>query len=361
MGRLFPKLSTLQWASHSSQAALHMRLFFGLSLQKLFVHSVGNHEKIFQSSLTYPSRSSPDLEALSIPFFPIAHTTIMDSLSLLGYISMDANASDMLPSRSLSPPQEGALHLARLKDMVLTGKDHGSASIHCAPLLRVFTLHLETLRVRNIADMLTAAGRRAFCETISRVMAPQTLKVLDLFDARTVPGAEPFDLQDLRPILAFVNLEDIKLSVSVDVSFDDSWLAGCATSCPRLRKLRITGFPPTATDVVLPTLEGVAILVRHCPRLDDLAIDFDASFPGLLLVDDVPAHGSCNTAIDTIDVRYSRISSPFVVAAILSQLFPNLRRITRKRHEEYELRWRQVEEALPVLSIAKGWSLASRV
>ncbi|KAH9929297.1 hypothetical protein B0H21DRAFT_712041 [Amylocystis lapponica] len=108
-------------------------------------------------------------------------------------------------------------------------------------------------------------------------------------------------------------------------------------------QLGANGGRPRRTSV---TLEGLVHLARHCPQLSRLVLALDASV--IPDSDRQSEGGLANDSITKLMVRDSSLEDPIAVAAFLSNLFPNLRRIIAapSNNKENIRKWKMVESAL---------------
>ncbi|KAJ7105503.1 hypothetical protein C8R44DRAFT_589739, partial [Mycena epipterygia] len=135
----------------------------------------------------------------------------------------------------------------------------------------------------------------------------------------------------LRPLLAFSNLRDVMVTVPAGFSFDDDFCTAMAKAWPKVEILHLeTGGHRLAGDVPsLPSdvnITSLASFAQHCPRLHELRIAVDAvNTPESYPPPDAPR--VVQTSLVYLDVHYSPITSPPLVACFLSAIFPSLNSI----------------------------------
>lgn len=107
------------------------------------------------------------------------------------------------------------------------------------------------------------------------------------------------------------------------------------------------------------TIEALVILVRHCPKLPYIELNFNASLLGRTFPQHRPGHGFSNSLIHTLHVQRSRLENPWLVAAYLSDIFPNLKTIVPAGDSRDADLWQEVAAAIPLFSAAAAWHTAS--
>ena len=192
---------------------------------------------------------------------------------------------------------------------------------------------------------------------------------LDKF--KDLPPPHLMDL--LEPLLPFANLEKVEFRLEEHLPLRDADLERLSAAWPRMRILRIIQWESTADWQKLtlerPTIHGLIVLARGCPRLARLCIpDLDAS--ALPVVDSIPrmGHGLLNLRVQNIvgarDHKRQRD-----VAAVLDRLF-NPRLKLQSRLKEWELRGprrntpllvdaENISELLREMQVAREHSLGS--
>lgn len=384
---LFPKLETLHWLCDLPRTALYIRLFLGGRLQALLmppqtIIEEASTSKNVESSLTYLPLLSADIQELTLSFSPSSDfMPVLKRLALLSCLTLHSrhslttavlHAICVLPNLrelALRCPLETAFRecslgldqpfFPSLKDLSLSGERTSlDAYIH---FLETFPPPcLEEFQILECPGDLHALYR--FLKTVSSVLSHKTLTHLSICGMSGVE-TENIDLNLLRPLLAFYRLEVLSLeSRSHRFCLDDGSFQVIATAFPQLCYLRCaTGY--IAEDrVTAPTatIETVAILVRHCPRLSYIGIDFDASSLGPTFPRQRPGRGFSNSLVRILDVQRSRLKHPMVVAGYLSDLFPNLNMLSCNESIDRDL-WKEVKVLLPLLSTVSAWRTSGAV
>lgn len=133
--------------------------------------------------------------------------------------------------------------------------------------------------------------------------------------------SEPVTATMIRPLLAFHNLSDVKLSFGTSpLGIGDSMLHDMVNAWPCLGTLKLwsgANYPPTIT------FRGLIPLAIHCPNLIELTLPIDPSSlpppngrpPGL-------GH-SCPGVIKLVLVN-REVKDPYALALFLSDFFPNV-------------------------------------
>jgi hypothetical protein len=90
------------------------------------------------------------------------------------------------------------------------------------------------------------------------------------------------------------------------------------------------------------TLDGLLPIAKHWPHLETLSLSFNAE----LSINDVPllehGAGECCPRLTVLDVGYSEVTSKTgVIAAFLTEIFPNLNRIDCSYDHK---RWMRISE-----------------
>ncbi|KAJ7127285.1 hypothetical protein C8R43DRAFT_1240431 [Mycena crocata] len=164
--------------------------------------------------------------------------------------------------------------------------------------------------------------------------SPATLESLHMDDAFIyAKSADMLDERDfesylvdsgaLRPLLTFTNLKTVLLRPYFGFDIDDSMVTEMAKAWSRVEELTLTfgvdqHLALVRTEV---TLNGVREIARHCSKLRELDLFFDASDVPRL---DLSIH---QMSLVNLKVACSPISSSGPAAIFLSHLFPNLKSV----------------------------------
>jgi hypothetical protein len=161
--------------------------------------------------------------------------------------------------------------------------------------------------------------------------------------------------KDLKPLFNFRNLAVVSLSHTGGVDLDDEVVLNMACAWPQLESLSL---PSDCNYRISPrlTLEGVYAFAKHCPRLQFLAILFDAT-----IVPELKIHSKrrfSQERLVKLNVAYSSIGTKRRrVAKFLGTIFPCLEGIRTMYQEHPQSRadaqvvashqaWMKVEDAL---------------
>ncbi|KDQ54690.1 hypothetical protein JAAARDRAFT_401811 [Jaapia argillacea MUCL 33604] len=155
----------------------------------------------------------------------------------------------------------------------------------------------------------------------------------------------------IPPLLAFRNLRSVHFTVQAMYEFEASQLEDVASAWPNLEELFIMParyIVPKKAQLKFPPIHTLVALVVHCPRLKRLEIPIDArSFDQYPLKR--PVGGCTNERITSIHFGVSLLTNPAPVAAILSDLFPNLKSVDALDGEERSVvqgAWADVDDML---------------
>ncbi|KAJ7446402.1 hypothetical protein B0H11DRAFT_1745808 [Mycena galericulata] len=182
-----------------------------------------------------------------------------------------------------------------------------------------------------------------------RVGATLSSKFGDL--VRTTSRAAPAPSRLSLEHLSFLPLlRTISVDLPESVIFNDADIAHLAASCPSLEEVRLC--PLARFSAATPpqlSLEGLAPLVRDCPRLNTLAVVINAKGGS------AEASASSNSLI-WLHVGHSWVTDTLQVAILLSHLAPHLETIkwfterNRPGFVEANARsWQKVSDILPHL------------
>jgi hypothetical protein len=257
-------------------------------------------------------------------------------------LALDVSCSDDFMSLSL--PQ---CAFPALRDLELTDKT-ASAFLEALPSckLEAIKFNFESDDVDLMARFFQALYERCSHQSLSRID-------VDFWPDFAQPGIEADMLQ---PLLSFVNLQDITITVQHLFRFDNNFVETAAKSWPRLRslKLDIDGCDQRWGARPNVTLTGLASLARHCPDLTSLAIVIDA-----MVVDHVSDIPVSNTKLDFLHLGDSIIGNPTSVAAYLSAIFPSLTSIYSwsfpivQSGQKYRERWNIVAGLINISADAR--------
>ncbi|KII86235.1 hypothetical protein PLICRDRAFT_164641 [Plicaturopsis crispa FD-325 SS-3] len=306
-----------------------------------------------------------DLESLTIGSLPapsLLEISALPKLRELDFIwsSTGAGIGDLEPDghrfsalRSLTITFEGMPALATLAEACIPviGLSHW-------PSLEAITWTTANRLSGDILHWL------AFFEKLKSNCSHDVLDSISVGEAYTI--AEDYTHGDiltidiLDPLLSFRHLVTLECDMPGGFDLCDDDVRDMADAWPALQSLDLSSRVGWRTRSRV-TIRGIAHLVRACPRLLELGIVIDAS-----VVDDCSKKDSgvhCqNEQIHALSLGNSEIADPVAVAALLSDILPNVRTVvswdTKPRLKkmslsqpdpsaveiaQFQSKWRQVE------------------
>lgn len=151
----------------------------------------------------------------------------------------------------------------------------------------------------------------------------------------------------LQPLVAFTRLQYLAIEVHCPVDLDDRIMSGLAMSWPHLECLYLLCYRMEPSYVPALTVKSIDCVLKHCPRLDRLALFVNTLDVGS---SDAELSGVPNTKVTGLWLGDYAIGEPAKVAAFVSARFPNLLCMFGD-----DSRWREVEAFLP------AWARLNRV
>jgi len=160
------------------------------------------------------------------------------------------------------------------------------------------------------------------CETLATVSLRDSVQ--DIYDVyEVILPSYSLEPQTLSPLLLCPNLEKVSLSILYgQEAIDNSLMKAMALAWPRLRSFHISSVHRASEWHSSVSLEGLIHFARHCPALGSVSYQFDASLPTTSMHS---GDGIRNESLTRLCVGYSHITDPPAVAALLSDVFPNMR------------------------------------
>ncbi|KII86234.1 hypothetical protein PLICRDRAFT_55960 [Plicaturopsis crispa FD-325 SS-3] len=303
--------------------------------------------------------SWPELEHLNVGSLTGQSLQCISTLPALREIKFAWNAEKMV----LPPTSTGAPFPA------LRGLDATVSGEQSAPELynHVISLaqwpHLDTLQLSSWQgpEHVAIAGWHTLFHSLNTHCSTFSLTSISiacefrLSDHAHQP-IDLFDITTLRMLFPFRRLVFLHLSTTGGFALDDAGLEEMARAWPSLQTLWLgqgsVGWLVTSQVTVF----GLATLLRYCPELQNLRIVLDASklTTGVCSIDkQFPA----NNKIKKLSLANSPIENPAAVAAILSDILPNLTSIVAwtdcirpndidpppNVRNRYRKRWQEVE------------------
>ncbi|TFY59777.1 hypothetical protein EVJ58_g5566 [Rhodofomes roseus] len=354
---ILPILTSLEWHSDETR---HSVVFMSQSVRRFSVYlhkcthySLGDHFKDISARM-------PSLTYLDFVFsFPV-RTIEADLVTLIGelshlkqltlpsycFTSKIVEALSVLPSlgtiqfefnerQGRGDPADIAVFAPTLREGAFPALWDVNLSTHLPDMTRFVSgphapSHLTSLYVHlpwvvppsTITEYLTAVGEN--CKLLKMLY-------IDLFVPPPPEGvssqpvyAEPLAWADLRPLLSCKRLRVFELSWASSIVMTQEDVEEIASSWPSLQNFQLNCMPiPVPTNPLpAPTLSLHALLpfATHCPDLEELSLDVDATAAGLAFTaHDAPAPFR---KLARLGFGLSPIAESGPVALLLSQICP---------------------------------------
>ncbi|KAH0580225.1 hypothetical protein H2248_001744 [Termitomyces sp. 'cryptogamus'] len=180
--------------------------------------------------------------------------------------------------------------------------------------LQLLDLHPQSLRIDHtlVASNLSTEWSQVIRDISSKFCSLKDLTIVGSTNGTQAPLFTVFE-----PLLGMHEFELIDLDFPC-LPFSNADLQQVASAWPKLIKLRLTG----SQGPLNATLEALMAFAVGCPKLQDLSLEFDASY--------TPSMGDVSifsNELKTLDVQNSPIHSALSVARYLDRMFPNLETI----------------------------------
>ncbi|TFK32392.1 hypothetical protein BDQ12DRAFT_692517 [Crucibulum laeve] len=340
----------------------------------------------------------PSLEILEIDYhgygsIPLRHiigalpsaTPLLQKLAISNRCSFAAMLLLGLPA-ALSTyfilPDNALQHLARSSVRELCSKNDAKDLVRCtASDFSSFTqLRCITFQAENLADCSQLFERvnsgfieslsvelvvgstpadiaiEKFFETLKRRCSVSAFKSLKIYEGLEGGKLEVWNspshiikLSTIKPLLSLKNLEVLCMELECRTELGNSDMEAIAKAWPNMTKFDL-GFNESGWgNASQLTLEGLVSLAKHWRNLQSLSLSIKSSIIDVGL--ERPGLGATCEKLIFLDVGDSLIEDPHLVAAFLSDVFPNLRTImSSPEDEESQELWQQAKELLPVFS-----------
>ncbi|KAJ7673723.1 hypothetical protein DFH06DRAFT_749359 [Mycena polygramma] len=357
---LFPSLEILSWYPNQVPSTFHhIRWFLTPHIREL---TIGCHtlsqlsilsnlaslcplvsdisiwtELFAKVSLAAPAVSTfvlglPQIKSLQVPS--------LDSRALL-HLAHDAEPARLYLAYALSPQT-----LTDLTPYLEAPGFHKLAKLtvrtmKCA--LRILDMmensSLKTLEIMPTSWDPTEVMSRDFYRSLRKHCSHSALRNISVegqfgSDARPLSANETLvysvGRDALHPLFAFTQLVQVQLAHPVGFDLDDATVLEMARAWPHVEDLSLSARPHrhVASRV---TLEGIYAFAKHCPRLQSLAMTFDASVVPKLR--DNGRQRVTQKELYYLNVAGSPVTQPRRVAKFLSAIFPSLLRIGTLRDD----------------------------
>ncbi|EIW84614.1 hypothetical protein CONPUDRAFT_149494 [Coniophora puteana RWD-64-598 SS2] len=190
-----------------------------------------------------------------------------------------------------------------------------------------------------------------FTRALASALCEKTVRSIRVHQSFGFALSDPLDVDALRPLYDFRKLTNLCLELEQRLQLTDADLEQLSLAFPRLQSLALRT-PPTPSELIDVTLEGLAVLCHNCSDLGDLAIAFNIDCTRNTCRSSVPPRRSANRNITTLHVICSPVSDVDFVARRLARMFPLLTEIIttygiQLEAMEQRYRWRSVEDLLP--------------
>ncbi|KAJ7730091.1 hypothetical protein DFH07DRAFT_849365 [Mycena maculata] len=233
------------------------------------------------------------------------------------------------------PSRNSAFSAPRYLTLVVTNGDFATnfMAVACHAPLQIVLLTTQR--------SWTKVESSLFFSVFQSYWFPSSLRFLDIDigGERHEAGVKyTMTSNDLRPLLAFNNLDYLQLKTPYGFSLDDDFVAAMAVAWPQIKTLIIrAAFSNLSRSN--PTPAALISLSRHSQHLRSLGLYIDATHR-LNLVLQTPRVRQ--TALVTANFGNSPISSPIQMAGLLSSIFPALSNI-RTSDSVQEKEWGEVK------------------
>ncbi|TRM58343.1 hypothetical protein BD626DRAFT_573762 [Schizophyllum amplum] len=218
----------------------------------------------------------------------------------------------------------------------------------CMDLVQACTF--TALRRLELFPFNPAAGdwKRLYTAIRAAHAQPQLLYSLEIeqwgFEETNVQG-DPVTEDDIVSLLDFTELSTLSLETLGGFDLEPATLERMATTWPAMKMLSLRGVVRPEWQRRL-TLYALVPLAMHCPKLNNLELEFDGTGVSF---DQNPPRPDTPSPLTALAVKWSPINSSRAVAAFLSVYFPHLRHVEAS-DELPGKRWGRVGELVPVFS-----------
>ncbi|KAJ7772246.1 hypothetical protein B0H16DRAFT_166659 [Mycena metata] len=372
---LFPNLRNLCWYSESDEEFLCIRIFLTATLSRLdlayepstttcsLLSTLGRTcPHLTDLEITLPASkiesdlnctamsgflcSMPRIESVTVPMLQWSAVKHIGQFHTLNSLSLVT-----LPNVPLAVPPPAPFIFAGPRQLQL-GFAYLPEILH---LLQMGShIKLESLTL-EFAVEYTAEESAKLYTALTVACSPNSLTYLHLgLVARNGAASAECAITDelLRILFCFTKLTSLQLTSAAIFTIHDGTMMDAAQAWPCLEDLVLDSYHRPLTPPLL-TLESLYSLAQHCPRLRFLRLRLDAtSLPTARPLSNALAP---QRELTSMRIAQSAISQPRAIARLLSDIFPNVRTISRAQYlgeppagmdANYD-RWKEVEGLIP--------------
>ncbi|KAF8349637.1 hypothetical protein F5887DRAFT_947344 [Amanita rubescens] len=158
--------------------------------------------------------------------------------------------------------------------------------------------------------------------------------------------------QTISPLLHFRHIRSFGVYGYCTLDIDDDDVACIVKAWSKLRKFTMIPKKPVPTRL---TSHALISFAKHCPGLEELSLTINAD--ALDNYEEQLGNGTCNRALRELGVNDSPIENPGRIAAFISDMFPEVTKITvselNEDPEEKKRKWKEVERLIPVFAAVR--------
>lgn len=194
-----------------------------------------------------------------------------------------------------------------------------------------------------------------FFTTVNQSCSRHTLTTFSFYSA----GDCIVEAHVLLPLFQCPNIETVEICVHyAQQTIDNAFMKDMALAWPRLRHLNLRTLGSDVRSKSSVDLEGLFHLAQHCHVLESVTHQFNVALPT------DPMYYSeenriCHESMRCLNVGYSPVTDPCVVADFLFDIFPNMRlnRYSYDEGDNVEIRamaklWGEVNKQLNIKGLA---------
>ncbi|TFK66698.1 hypothetical protein BDN72DRAFT_131666 [Pluteus cervinus] len=277
-------------------------------------------------------------------YLRLAEHPNLKALSVSDIATVDWAVVERRPPKSLSFPrlEDIDLHMCSIENAIRTFR-----SMNRPPLRNI------KIWIRGSPEPGLSLG--SLFQSVNTAQAFETLSHLDLDESwsgdlwKLGVLERSFIPEHLAPLFSFKRLVDVKIELSRSIIMVDSYIQKLAESWPAIERLVLLCTSEAQWDYPRNTIRSLVHFALNCPSLKELTLTCDARDPQL---PEKRLSSSISSKLSSLHVRDSPIGNSAMVAAILSDWFPQLANISSGIYAMNELdraqrEWEMVEEWIP--------------